>query len=326
MAGLLAFAGPLTFFTGALSVMRAPTMVNVAQLAMWWMLYGSSLWCVLLIIGFFCESLSKHVRLQARRAMWAVAASVSAAFPNIVTAGRESILIEQGLVYSAATMHLHGFIFSLTAALLYFAHLRRSRVHEQAMARLASAQAAQRYARRRMVQARVQEVQARIDPQVLFEMLEAVGRLYQHDAAHAEHFLDELIAFLRAALPRLRTASSSLLREADLARAFVRLRALASGTEFSIGTDIAPDVIHARFPPGALLPLLDSVIGNCRLSAIRSNGMCQVALTLGAAPADAAVERVQSLIIELYGEAGTVTVEKTFNAVEVIVKVPYELA
>ena len=32
-------------------------------------------------------------------------------------------------------MHLHGFIFSLIMALLYFAHLRRSRVHQQAKAR-----------------------------------------------------------------------------------------------------------------------------------------------------------------------------------------------
>jgi hypothetical protein len=38
MAGLLAFAGPLTFFTGALSVMRLPSAGNVARMGVWWML------------------------------------------------------------------------------------------------------------------------------------------------------------------------------------------------------------------------------------------------------------------------------------------------
>ncbi len=43
VAGLLAFAGPLTFFTGALSVMRAPTAANIAWLALWWTLHGLAL-------------------------------------------------------------------------------------------------------------------------------------------------------------------------------------------------------------------------------------------------------------------------------------------
>ena len=51
MAGLLAFAGPLTFFTGALSVMRAPAALDLARLGLWWSLYGVSLWCLLLITG-----------------------------------------------------------------------------------------------------------------------------------------------------------------------------------------------------------------------------------------------------------------------------------
>jgi hypothetical protein len=309
--------------------MRVPTAINIAQLAMWWMLYGISLWWALLIAGFIGERLPRHLRRHARHAMWLLAAFIAAGLPNLVTAGRGPVLMEQGLVHSPGTMHLHGFIFSLTIALLYFAHLRRSRVHEQAVARLAAAQASQRHARRRMVQARLLELQARIDPQVLFRMLEVLRRLYQDDAARAEHFLEELTAFLRAALPRLRTPSSSLLREADLACAFVRLHSLASGIELSMVADVAPDVLHARFPPGALLPLLESTVGGsdrCRLSAARSNDACRLVLTLGAAPAAGAVGHVRSLLVELYGSAGNVTIEKISGAVNVLVQVPYELA
>jgi Histidine kinase len=329
MAGLLAFAAPLTFFTGALSVMRALTTASVAGLGLWWLLYGASLWGLLLVAGYGCERMARRFPPPFRAAIWLVGAGSAAALANFATTGRTAILVEQGLVYSAQTAHLYAFTFSLIMALLYFAHLRRSRGHEQAAARLAAAQAAQRLARRRTVQGRLQEVQARIDPQLLFEMLETVQRLYQRDAAQAERFLDELIVFLRAALPRLRTASSSLLREVELARAFVRLHAMRGVVDLDIAIEIAPDVIHARFPPGVLLPLLDGVVGgarSCGLRAMRSGEYCRVALTLGAAPSLAAVARVRSLLAELYGTGGTVEIESTSDGVTVIVGVPHELA
>ncbi|MEP6609724.1 MAG: histidine kinase [Burkholderiaceae bacterium] len=330
MAGLLAFAGPLTFFTGALSVMRVPTAANVAQLGFWWTLYGVSLWCGLVVTGYGCGRLAERFGRVGRSGIWLLAACSAAALPNILTAGRATILMQQGVVYSMRTMQLRGFAFSLIMTLLYFAHLRRSRVHERAIARLAAAQAAQRHARLRIVQARLQEMQARIDPQILFDMLEAARRLYECDAARAERFLDELIMFLRAALPRLRTASSGLLREVELARAFVRLHALAGSTGLGMTIDVAPDAMHARFPPGVLLPLLDTAVashtGPCQLKAARSSDGCRLVLTLGATPSEGSVARVQSLLMELYGASGKLDIERTTGAINIIVTVPYELA
>jgi hypothetical protein len=330
MAGLLAFAGPLTFSTGALSVMRAPTVVDVAWLGLWWTLYGVSLWCLLVVTGYGCERLASRFGRYVRTGIWLLAACSAAVLPSILTAGRATILLEQGVVHGARTMHLYGFTISLVMALLYFAHLRRSREHEEAAARLAAAQMAQRHARRRTVEARLQEVQARIDPQILFEMLDTVRRLYERDAGLAERFLDELISFLRAALPRLRTASSSLIREVELAHAFVTLRALGGAAGLGMTIDLAPDAMHARFPPGVLLPLLDTAVassaGPCRLSATHSSDGCRLVLTLDAAPSDRSVARVQSLLSELYGTAGKLEIESATGAINVIVKVPYELA
>ena len=65
-------------------------------------------------------------------------------------------------------------------------------------------------ARRRLVEAQLQAMQARVDPQMFFDTLDTVQRLYTSDPRRAEGLLDELIVFLRAALPRLRTASSTL--------------------------------------------------------------------------------------------------------------------
>jgi len=330
MAGLLAFAAPLTFFMGALSVMRAPTATVVAGLGLWWTLYGVSLWCLLLVIGYGCERVARPFGQYTRAGMWLLAACSAAALASLLTAGRAAVLIEQGLVHSAQSMQLHGFTVSLIMALLYFAHLRRSREHEQATARLAAAQTTQRRAQRRLVEARLQELQARIDPQLLFEMLDTMRRLYERDAARAERFLDELILFLRASLPRLRAASSSLLREAELARAFVGMHALARATGLDLTVDVAPDAMHARFPPGVLLPLLDAAVcggtGRFQLTATRSSDGCRVDLTLAAAPSDASITRVRSLLVELYGTSGKLEIESTGSAINVVVKVPYELA
>lgn len=330
MAGLIAFAAPLTFFTGALSVLREPTPSAIARLGLWWSLYGISLWCLLLVTGYGCERLARPFGRYLRAAMWLLAACSAAALTNVLTAGRAAILTEQGLVHSALTMHLHGFTVSLVMALLYFVHLRRSREHEEAAARLAAAQTAQRDARRRLAEARLQEVQARIDPQLLFEMLDAVRRLYERDPARAERFLEELIVFLRAALPRLRTASSSLAREAELAGAFVRLRALAGAATSGITVDVASDVMHARFPPGVLLPLLGAAVrggaGPCRLIAARSNEACRLVLTLHAAPSDACVARVQALLTELYGTSAKLEAESACGVIKVAVEVPHEPA
>jgi len=330
MAALLAFAAPITYFTGALSVMPAPTAATIVRLGLWWTLYGVALWCLLLVTGFGCESLARYFGRFVRGVMWLVAACLAAGLANVLTAGRATVLIEQGLVQNAQTMQLHGFTVSLIMALLYFAHLRRSREQEEATTRLAAAQTAQRDARRRMAEARLQEVQARIDPQLLFEMLDTVRHLYERDVAQAERFLDELVLFLRAALPRLRTASSSLLREAELARAFVRLRALAGADRVGMTIDVAPEARHARFPPGVLLPLLDAAVQGsadpCHITAMRSKEICRLTLRLDAAPSDRSRARVRSLLTELYGTLAKCDVESTAGAVKITVEVPYELA
>lgn len=326
LAGLLAFAGPLIFFTGALSVMREPSAANVVRLGLWWTLYGASLWGALLIAGYAIERVTRSAGRYVRSAVWPLGACAAAALPTALTAGRATMLIEQGLVHSARTMHLHGFTVALIMALLYFAHLRRSRAHERAAARLAAAQAAQRHARRRIVEARLQEVQSRIDPRILFDLLDTVRRLYDRDVLLAERYLDELIDFLRAALPRLRSPSSSLLREAELARTFVRLNALAGAGALGMTIEVAPDAMHARFPPGVLLPLLDGAAAPCRLAAARAGERCRLVLTLAAAPSEAAVARVRLLLAELYGAASKVGIRPANAAVEVVVEVPYELA
>jgi hypothetical protein len=329
MASLFAFAVPVTFFPGAVSAMRDPTVADLLKLSSWYVLYGAELSCLLLVVGYSFVRFRPKDR-YARSATLLVCACAAAACVEVSTAGRGEILIEQGVAESSQTMNLYGFVSALIMALLFFAHLERSRTHEQAAARLAAAQAAQLESRRRLVRSRLQSVQARIDPQVLFDILEAVRRSYDADPSRAEQLLDELVAFLRAVVPRINSASSSVTREAELARMYIRLRTLAGATNVDMRLDVPAELMNARFPPGVLLPLLDDALrargGACRLTARRSSDACQLVLALPARPSNAAVERVARVLADLYGPAAELTLSPSSGTVSTTVKVPYECA
>src|SRR5712691_2457318 len=306
MAGLFAFAAPVTFFPGAVSAMRDPTTEDLMMLALWFVLFGAVLWGLLLVVGYGYLRVRPSGR-YARGAALLFAACLAAASVEYSMTGRGQILMEQGVIESTDTMHRYAFTSVLIMALLFFAHLERSRAHEQAAARLAAAQAAQLETRRRLVRARLQSMQARIDPQLLFDMLEAVRCSYDADPSRAEQLLDELVTFLRAVVPRLHSASSSVPREAELARAYARLRTLAGATDVDIRLDVPAELMNARFPPGVLLPLLDDALrvrgGPCGLTARRSTDACQLVLALPARPSDSAVARVSAVLADLYGRA-----------------------
>jgi hypothetical protein len=329
-AGLLAFAAPVTLFTGALSVMAQRDASQVLELAAWWLFYGLQFWALLLLAGHVGERLCRHGSAPAAMATWLVLGCVSSGWVNATTAGRADMLIEQGVVQSAVTMQLYSFILSLTLSLLYFAHLGRSRRQEQAVARLVAAQASQRAARRSMVEVRLQAVQARIDPQLLFAMLEAVRVAYLADAARAERLLDDLIAFLRACLPRVAEGTSSVSREADLARAYVRLQALVHASDDELLLQVSHEAMHSRFPPGVLLPLLADALGArfgpCSLRAELRPSACELHLVLPQCPAQDALLRARALLEDLYGASAALVARSARDAAHITLRVPHEPA
>jgi hypothetical protein len=330
MSGLLAFAGPLKFFAGYLGVLQERAPAEVVEPGLWWLLYGLVLWASLLLAGHIGTRLAHGSGRLSTAALWLALACACAAAPNLVTAGRARILVEQGFVQGLLSMQLYGFALSFVMAVLYFAHLGRSRQHEAAAARLAAAQAAQREARRRIVQLDLQAVQARIDPVLLFGMLDAVRLAYTTDPARAERLLEELIAFLRACLPGLRPHGSSVPHEAELARAYAQLLSLANAAAWRMTLDICDAARHARFPPGALLPLVDDALrargGDCTLHARCDQGRCRIVLGLPARPSSEAIARVQALLRETDGTAAGLSVDAAGTGAVVTLWVPHDAA
>jgi hypothetical protein len=117
-----------------------------------------------------------------------------------------------------------------------------------------------RSAERWVLELRLTILQARVDPQVLFDALDEAGRLYRSSAAEAERLLDDLIDYLRQALPKLRQAESTLAHEVELAQAYSRvLRGTVQGRLDMVAT-VEPAIGDARFPPMVLQPLCDALV------------------------------------------------------------------
>jgi len=80
------------------------------------------------------------------------------------------------------------------------------------------------------------------------------------DAAAASRMLDSLIQYLRAALPQMREAATSLGREVDMARAFLEINRVRMGSRLAFAIEV-PDTLKDRaFPPMMLISLVENAI------------------------------------------------------------------
>jgi LytS/YehU family sensor histidine kinase len=174
-------------------------------------------------------------------------------------------------------------------------------------------------------------IQARIDPQFFFDMLDAVQRTYEVDIDRAESLLDELIVFLRAALPRLRTTTSTVAQECELTKSYARLRKLQGRSDAEIDLVIPEGLRTAPFPPGVLLPIVDSVLRaasterSLLLRADVTSSRIVLSLASSARPVPDAVARVEATLADLFGDGAGVTLSGLPDqAVLTTVRVPYE--
>ena len=327
VAGLLAFAVPLTSAVSAVGVLPELTSSSMLAAGSRALAFGFTNVPAFILSGYVLVRMGlRGWRASAAALALGVCAVAPSAAIAYVTQWADMVeATGSGLGFAADT-----FAQTLSMALIFFAHLQHSRVHERAAERLSTAKQLQRDARRRLAQSHLQAVQARIQPQLLFDMLDAVRRAYEREPVRAEQLLDELVVFLRAALPRLQHASSSVPREAELARACARLHELAGTSQIGLTLDVPAETMDARFPPGVLLPLLDDALrghgGSCAIRSTRDGATTELALTLPSPPSAATFARVRALLNDLYGNSAGLSLDSAGAISRVIVKVPYEPA
>lgn len=121
---------------------------------------------------------------------------------------------------------------------------------------------------RRMFESRLAAMQAQVEPRFLFDALVAIEHLYERDSSLAASTLDELIAYLRVALPRLRDSGSTLGEEFSLLDAYGRVLARLDHGAPQLRFELPPELATQRFAPMLLLPLLQSASKNAQVTSL----------------------------------------------------------
>ncbi len=113
---------------------------------------------------------------------------------------------------------------------------------------------------RQALDARLKLLHAQIEPHFLFNTLANVQALVESGSSQAAPVLRSLIAYLRAAMPRLDDAQATLGHEAALARAYLELMHMRMPDRLRYTIEIAPEVAPLRFPAMALLTLVENAV------------------------------------------------------------------
>jgi hypothetical protein len=213
-----------------------------------------------------------------------------------------------------------------------------------ASARMNLAQTGTARARRHALESRLQALQARVEPQFLFNTLAKVRALYDDDPERGATLLQDLIVYLRAALPQLRDSTSTLGQELQLACAYLSILRTQMGDrlEFAIDAPRTQADLGARLPPMILLPLVDHLLAG-GTKALAAGETLGVAARLGAGRLRIEIDvggrgslaqrsgdllsDIRERLRALYGDSALLVVESSAApGTRVVMEIPHESA
>lgn len=113
---------------------------------------------------------------------------------------------------------------------------------------------------RKALDARLRLLQAQVEPHFLFNTLANVQALVDAGSPQASKVLANLIAYLRAAVPRMHAQGTTLEQELELVRAYLELMQMRmpDRLEFSLRIDSAAAKLEC--PPMTLLTLIENAV------------------------------------------------------------------
>jgi len=113
---------------------------------------------------------------------------------------------------------------------------------------------------RKALDSRLRLLQAQVEPHFLFNTLANVRELVVSGSPQAATLLDSLIAYLRAAVPRLHDPSTTLAQEAELVRAYLELMHMRMPDRLQYDMQVDKEALELRCPPTTLLTLVENAV------------------------------------------------------------------
>ena len=113
---------------------------------------------------------------------------------------------------------------------------------------------------KRTAEAELKLLQAQVEPHFLFNTLANLRYLVQTGSRDALPMLDHLIEYLRTALPEMRADSSTVAREAALARAYLEIIRVRMGGELEFRIDAPAGLGEHPLPPLMVMSLVENAV------------------------------------------------------------------
>ncbi|MBK8741567.1 MAG: histidine kinase [Betaproteobacteria bacterium] len=205
---------------------------------------------------------------------------------------------------------------------------------------------------RQITEARLQALQAQVEPHFLYNTLANVQALTEFDPPAANAMVGHLIQYLRAALPKMRESTSTIGQEVELVTAYLNILKMRMGSRLEFGIDVASELLTKSFPPMMLPSLVENAIKH-GLEPLREGGRIDVIATrvttaggerirlqvrdtgrgLAAAPVQAGggigLTNLRERLAGLYGNDARFTIESNVPqgvvaTIEIPVEVPVE--
>ena len=113
---------------------------------------------------------------------------------------------------------------------------------------------------RKALDARLRLLQAQVEPHFLFNTLANVQALVDAGSPQASTVLNSLIAYLRAAVPRLHERTTTLFQELQLVRAYLEVMHMRMPDRLQFELRIEEAATALRCPPMTLLTLVENAV------------------------------------------------------------------
>jgi sensor histidine kinase YesM len=174
------------------------------------------------------------------------------------------VIADEHYRFGTGQMKLGSFAWTTFAALImglcvsvfFLLQFRETR----ARAQMLKADADRSMLSKQAIEAELKLMQAQIEPHFLFNTLASVQFLIETDPPKAGMMLGHLLGYLRAALPQLRSNSTTLGQEIELAQAYLSIMQMRMGARLAFAIDVPEELRSHRFPPMLLMSVVENAI------------------------------------------------------------------
>jgi signal transduction histidine kinase len=174
----------------------------------------------------------------------------------VTTGGHPDFANNQPRVVGYAQLTFMGILFAPWIALGAIIRQRDDFARDQALA----FELEKSHLERTALESRLRLLQAQVEPHFLFNTLANVQALVDAGSPQASKVLASLIAYLRAAVPRMHETSTTMFQELQLARAYLEVMHMRMPDRLMFELRIEEAATNVRCPPMTLLTLVENAV------------------------------------------------------------------